>query len=236
MSIIALVPARGGSKAIPRKNAAPLGGRPLLAYTADAAAGSRAINRRLISTDDPALAALGRSLGLEAPFLRPSAIAGDDTPMIAVIAHALEWLEANGTGPIEAIVLLQPTSPFRTAQHIDEAVALFQAREADSVVSVVAVPHQFTPTSLMRMEDGRVTPYLAATPQSYLRQKKERLWARNGPAVLVLRPEIVRAGMLYTDRSFGYEMSREDSLDIDGPDDLRLAELLLADRERRNAP
>ncbi|MBV9523297.1 MAG: acylneuraminate cytidylyltransferase family protein [Alphaproteobacteria bacterium] len=234
--MIALIPARGGSKAVPRKNIAPLAGRPLLAYTAEAALTSPVLDRVLLSTDDPAIAACGRALGLDVPFLRPAEIAGDDTPMIAVIAHALEWLRSEGQGPVEALVLLQPTSPFRTARHIAEAVALFRAREADSVVSVVALPHQFTPSSLMRMEEGRIAPFLTSGPLPNLRQKKEALWARNGPAILVLRPATIEVGRLYTERSYGYPMDRDASLDIDGPEDLALAELLLKAREHGDAP
>jgi CMP-N-acetylneuraminic acid synthetase len=235
MSIVALIPARGGSKAIPRKNLVPLAGEPLLAYAAEAALAARSVDRALLSTDDEEIAAAGRALGLEIPFLRPPGIAGDDTPMLAVIAHLLDHLEAEGAAA-EAIVLLQPTSPFRTARHIDEAVALFRERRADSVVSIVAVPHQFTPTSLMRMTEGRLTPYLPEGPQPTLRQHKERLWARNGPAVLVLRPALIRAGRLYSDNTYGYEMDRLASLDIDGPDDLAVAELLMAARRDADAP
>lgn len=235
MSVVALIPARGGSKAIPRKNLAPLAGKPLLAYAAEAARAAPSVDRVLLSTDDAAIAAAGRELGIEVPFLRPPEIAGDDTPMLAVLAHALDWLADEGTAT-EAIVLLQPTSPFRTARHIDEAVALFRERQADSVVSVVAVPHQFTPTSLMRMAEGRLAPYLPAAPQPTLRQQKERLWARNGPAVLVLRPALIRAGRLYSERTYGYEMNRAASLDIDGPEDLELAELLMTARRDADAP
>jgi CMP-N,N'-diacetyllegionaminic acid synthase len=236
MAVIGLIPARGGSKAIPRKNIAKLGGRPLLAHTAEAALTSRTLDRVLLSTDDLEIAAAGRALGLDVPFLRPPEIAGDDTPMLAVLLHVLDRLEGESAIAIEALVLLQPTSPFRTARHIDEAVALFRERHADSVVSVVAVPHQFTPFSLLRMEEDRIAPFLPAGPQTYLRQNKERLWARNGPAVLVLRPSTVRAGQLYTERSYGYAMDRESSLDIDGPEDLALAELLLSARRGVDAP
>jgi CMP-N-acetylneuraminic acid synthetase len=235
MSVIALIPARGGSKAIPRKNLAPLAGKPLLAHAAAAALAARSVDRVLLSTDDEEIAAAGRALGLDVPFLRPPEIAGDDTPMLAVIAHLLDHLEAESSAP-EALVLLQPTSPFRTARHIDEAVSLFRARRADSVVSVVAVPHQFTPTSLMRMAEGRLAPYLPEGPQPTLRQHKERVWARNGPAVLVLRPALIRTGRLYSENTYGYEMDRAASLDIDGPEDLELAELLMAARRDADAP
>jgi CMP-N-acetylneuraminic acid synthetase len=228
MTVIALIPARGGSKAIPRKNIAPLGGRPLLAYTAAAASASRVVDRIILSTDDAAIAEVGRSLGLEVPFLRPAAVAGDATPMLAVLEHALRWLETEGKAEVEAILLLQPTSPFRRAHHIDEAMSIFRAKHADSVVSVISVPHQFTPASLMRRDGERLVPYLADGPLPTLRQHKEPLFARNGPAILALRPATIRAGKLYTDKTYPYFMDDLASLDIDGPADLRLAEILLA--------
>jgi CMP-N,N'-diacetyllegionaminic acid synthase len=231
MAVIALIPARGGSKAIPRKNLAPLGGRPLLAYTADAVRASRTIDRAILSTDDAEIAAAGRGLGIEVPFLRPPELSGDDVPMLSVLVHALDWLERDSADPVEALVLLQPTSPFREARHIDEAVALFRERSADSVVSVIEVPHQFTPSSLMQAKEGRLARYLEGDAAPTRRQDKERLWARNGPAVLVLRPAAtLRRDQLYTAGTYGYPMDRASSLDIDGPDDLQLAELMLQAR------
>lgn len=234
MDVVAVVPARGGSKAIPKKNVVSLGGRPLLAFTADAARGSGALDRVLLSTDDEEIAAVGRSVGLEVPFLRPAEISGDDAPMISVLVHALDWLESTGAASVEALVLLQPTSPFRESRHIDEAVALFRKHQADSVVSVMEVPHQFAPSSIMRLDDGKLSRYLEGEAASPRRQDKERFWARNGPAVLVLRPgTTIRTGRLYTENTYGYLMDRASSLDIDGPEDLLMAELLVAARGNR---
>src|SRR6185312_12148312 len=116
--ILGLVPARGGSKSIPRKNLAPLAGKPLLAWTADAALAARRLTRTVLSTDDVEIAELGRTLGLDVPFLRPAELAADATPMLPVMRHAADWFAARG-GTVEAVVLLQPTSPLRTAAHID---------------------------------------------------------------------------------------------------------------------
>src|SRR5262245_30486631 len=120
--VLALIPARGGSKGIPGKNLVALSGRPLLAYTCDAARESARITRIVVSTDSEAIASAAETFGAT-PLMRPEALAADDTPMIGVVRHALDALEASGYGP-EIVVLLQPTSPLRRAEHIDGAVDL----------------------------------------------------------------------------------------------------------------
>ena len=112
--VLGLVPARGGSKGLPGKNARELAGRPLLAYTAEAARASGVIDRLVLSTDAADIAGAGRAAGLEVPFMRPAALAADDTPMLPVIRHAVDALAAGGWQP-EIVVLLQPTSPLRRA-------------------------------------------------------------------------------------------------------------------------
>src|SRR5438067_1066409 len=132
MEVVALIPARGGSKAIPRKNVAPLGGRPLLAWSVDAARESRAVTRTVVSTDDEEIAAAARGLGAEV-LDRPVALAADETPMRDVIEHALAELARP-----DVLVLLQPTSPLRRARHVDEAVELLRATGADPALRVRA--------------------------------------------------------------------------------------------------
>lgn len=227
MALIGLVPARGGSKGIPRKNLALCGGKPLLAWTAEAARGAGVLDRVVLSTDDAEIAQAGRALGLEVPFLRPGELAGDGTLMLAVIAHALGEFRRDHA-QVEGLVLLQPTSPFRRAHHIAGAAALFRERRAATVVGVERVPHNFVPSSLMRESDGRLVPYLDGEIGPTLRQEKAALYARNGPAILIVRPEVVDAGRLYGDPTVGYEMGALESLDVDGPADLRLADHLMA--------
>jgi CMP-N,N'-diacetyllegionaminic acid synthase len=226
MEILGLIPARGGSKAIPRKNIAPLAGRPLLAYTCDAAAHSKRLTRVILSTDDPAIAEVGRQYDVESPLLRPGKLAADDTPILPVIQHALNWLAEHESYIPEVVVLLQPTSPLRRAEHIDAAVDILLESGADTVVSVMAVPHNFTPASLMRLEEGRLVS-LEEGPLILRRQEKPRIYARNGPAVLAVRREIVEGGRLYGDVVRPFEMSAADSVDVDGPLDLALAEFWL---------
>jgi CMP-N,N'-diacetyllegionaminic acid synthase len=228
MLLVGLIPARAGSKGIPGKNLAPCAGKPLLAWTCEAALACRGLSRTLLSTDSEEIAAAGRALGVEAPFLRPAQLASDEAPALGVMQHALDWLERSGQRP-DALVLLQPTSPLRTARHIDEAIERFKAGKADTVVSVVEVPHRFHPRSLLREADGGLVPYLGGETATR-RQGLEPVWARNGPAVLVVASRVLRDGKLYGERTLGCPMAAEDSLDIDTPQDLALAGRML---ERR---
>src|SRR5262245_16834240 len=124
MNVLGLITARGGSKGIPRKNLVPLLGRPLLAYTCEAALASTSLARVVLSTDDEEIASVGRAEGIEVPFMRPAELSRDDTPSIDVAVHAVQWLATHAGWQADALVLLQPTSPLRTAHHIDEACAL----------------------------------------------------------------------------------------------------------------
>ena len=146
--ILAIVPARGGSKGIPRKNLRQLAGRSLLSYTAEAALKSKNISRVVLSSDDEEIRELGTKLGLDVPFIRPFEIAQDNTPMIPVLQHALNTLWENESYKPDLIVLLQPTSPLRTNMHVDRAICDFLEAKADSLVSVVQLPHNYNPCLL----------------------------------------------------------------------------------------
>jgi CMP-N,N'-diacetyllegionaminic acid synthase len=225
MNVLGVVPARGGSKGIPRKNVVTVGGRPLLAYTADAALASQRLTRVVISTDDPAITETARGLGLEAPFLRPAELASDEAPMLAVLQHAVKEMTTGGFRP-DAVVLLQPTSPLRRAEHIDRAIELLESTGADSVVSVVEVPHQFSPSSVMTLDGDRLRPFSDGPPPTR-RQDKPKTYARNGPAVLAVRTSVLERGSLYGDDCRPFVMSDAESLDIDSADDLRVFESLM---------
>jgi CMP-N,N'-diacetyllegionaminic acid synthase len=220
VDVLALVPARGGSKGIPRKNLAPIAGRPLLAWTVAAAQESNTVTRVVVSTDDAEIAATARALGAEV-LNRPTQLGSDETPMRAVLDHAVVEL-----GMVDVLVLLQPTSPLRRPEHIDEAVRLLLESDADCVISVVEVPHRFAPDSLMALDEGRLVPLGSSASR---RQDKQPVYARNGPAVLAIRPD--RLGDdLYGGECRPYVMRREESLDVDEPIDLELAEWLLSRR------
>lgn len=229
MEILGLIPARGGSKGLPHKNITPLAGRPLLAYTAQAALQSRRLTRVILSTDDPLIADVGKQLGLSAPFLRPAGISRDGTPMLDVILHALDYLKRADAFSPGIIVLLQPTSPLRTSDHVDRAVDLLLSTDADTVVSVVAVPHQFNPVSVMRIEGERLVAFLEG-PLILRRQDKPMVFARNGPAIIATRSIAIEMGRLYGENTRPLIMSHPESVDIDTEEDLAFAEFLI----RRN--
>ncbi len=220
--VLALVPARGGSKGIPDKNRVKLGGRPLLAWTIEAARASKTVDRVIVSTDDARLALLASGCGAEVPFLRPKALARDDTPTMPVVMHAIAELQWT-----DIVVLLQPTSPLRTAEDVDACVELFAAGES-AVVSVTpaAPPPQHM---LVRTSEG-VAPLLGPLPTGGRRQDLPPVYALNG-AVYVADVAMLRAhGTFVTETTRLYEMPRERSIDIDDPLDLVVAQAFLEQR------
>ncbi|MFZ6031511.1 MAG: cytidylyltransferase domain-containing protein [Chloroflexota bacterium] len=234
MNVLGLIPARGGSKSIPHKNITPLADKPLLAYTCEAALSSCLISRVVLSTDDDAIAEVGRTFGVEVPFMRPLELARDDTPSIAVAQHALQWCQQAGW-LADILVLLQPTSPLRLAVHVDEALQHMLDRRADTVVSVIEVPHRFSPYAVMRQEDGWLVDFWQSDLpfNRYRRQDVPILYARNGPAVLASRCEIIlNHGTFYGQRIVPYVMQVADSIDIDNSLDLELAAWFLARRSK----
>lgn len=231
MSVLALIPARGGSKRIPGKNIAPCAGRPLLAYTIEAALGAMSLDRIVLSTDSEDIADVARANGLEVPSLRPAHLAGDDTLMIDVAQHHLDEAAAAGE-EVEVLVLLQPTSPLRLSGHIDDAVRLFRETGPDSVVSVVDTAHIYHPLKALKLVDGYLQPYIDGQPSVAGHRDLPTAYARNGPAVVVTHPDIIRDGSFYGACSVPYVMTMETSIDIDEPLDLAFAEFLI-ERQRR---
>ena len=221
---LGLIPARGGSKGIARKNLAELGGVPLIAHTIRAARAST-LERVLVSSDDAEILEIAAAHGAE-PLRRPPELATDTAGAVGVMRHALESLAAGGAEAVAALAYLQPTSPFRKAEDIDTGLRTFVETQADVVVSIVEVPHNFAPQSLMRLADGLLEP-LVRGAERLSRQDKPRLFARNGPAVLIVAPAHLQSGNnLYSGRVAPLVMPRERSLDIDEPFDLEFARRL----------
>jgi len=221
-SILALITARGGSKGIPGKNLAPLAGKPLIAWTVEAARGASSLARTLVSTDDEAIAAACRSCGAEVPFRRPAELAGDRSSHISVVEHALRWLESEERYLPDYVVLLQPTSPLRTSADIDAAVSLALGKNADAVVGVcVAENHPY----LVKGLDGNgglvdyVTPPLAYAR----RQDFPPAYVINGAVYVNRREALLRSGSFVPPGALPYVMPRERSIDIDTPADLDAA-------------
>lgn len=229
MRLLAVIPARGGSKGVPRKNVRLLAGRPLIAHSIDAARAAASVDRVVVSTEDPEIAAVARACGAEV-VERPAALARDDSPTLDALRHVVATLEAAEGYRPDAVLTLQPTSPLRTARHIDEAAALFAADSAaDSLVSCIPVPHIFHPRSVMRRDAaGYLVSYLT-DPQPTRRQDKEPVFARNGAAVYITRTERLK-DFVFGGRLIGYAMDEESSLDIDTEADLTRAEDLFRRR------
>lgn len=233
MRVLGLIPARGGSRGIPRKNIKLLGGRPLLAYAAESALAARRLARVVLSTDDEEIAAVGAKLGLEVPFMRPPELAGDRTPTLAVLQHALDSLTT--ADPFDAICLLQPTDPFRSAADIDACVDLFCVKNADCVISVHRVPEKYNPHWVyVPREDGTLSLATGEMSPIARRQDLPPAFHRSG-AVYVSRADVIRRGSLYGERVFGYETCADDSVNLDSWDDWSKAEEILRRRQAGEA-
>ena len=229
LRILGLVPARGGSKGVPGKNVRPLAGHTLLEYAARVARESGVLDRIILSTDSSQVAEAGRRAGLEVPFVRPAALAADDTPMVPVIEHALAELSRQPWSP-EIIVLLQPTSPLRRPDHIREAVSMLRETVADSVVTVVEVPRHLSPDYVMRIDGGRLKPFLPDGAGVTRRQDARAAYSRDGTVYAFRRSTIERTGGIYGEDCRPLLIAARDSLSIDSPADWDEAERLLARR------
>ncbi len=224
--VLGLVPARGGSKGIPRKNAKLLAGRPLLAYTADAALGARSLTRVVLSTDDEALAAIGRAAGLEVPFMRPPALAQDNTPMLPVIQHAVNEMQRLGA-EYDAVCLLQPTHPLRSSALIDRCVELLCSHDCSAVMTVLSVPAAHNPHWVyVATVDGTLRLFTGAKEPVSRRQDLQPAYHREG-SVYVTRTSVIREGSLYGGSLLGVEVDPLQSVNIDDETDWARAEQMI---------
>ena len=233
--VLGLVLARGGSKSVPRKNIFLVLGKPLLAYTIQAALAARSITRLVVTTNDPEIADIARRLGAEVPFLRPPELAEDETPDYPVVRHALEWLEAKDGYRPDLIVQLRPTSPLRTSLQVDEAVALLRAHpDADSIRGVCR-PQQ-NPHKMWRMtSDGLLHPLLSVPgvpePFNAPRQTLPVVWWQNGYIDIFWRRTVFEQRSLTGAKVLGYVIDEPEHIDIDSLHDIRVLELILRDRQ-----
>jgi len=227
MLVLGIVPARGGSKGVPGKNVRPLAGRTLLEYTARAARESGVLDRVILSTDSLEIADAGRRAGLGVPLMRPMARAADDAPMVAVIAHARGESARHGWSP-DIVVLLQPTSPLRRPDHIRDAVAMLRETDADSVVTVVELPRHLSPDYVMRIDDGRLKPFLPEGARVTRRQDARPAYSRDGTVYAFRRSTIEQLGGIYGNDCRPLIIDTSDSLSIDSQSDWDEAERRLA--------
>lgn len=230
--VLALVPARGGSKGIPDKNIRPLGGHTLLHYAVQAALASGVVDRTVLTTDSERVAAEGRRAGIEVPFIRPVSLAQDDTPMLPVIEHAVNALTEGGWEP-EIVVLLQPTSPLRTGGHIRTAVQALRDTGADSVVTVVELPRHLSPDYVMRIDQGRLVPFLPEGLRITRRQDTRPAFVRDGTAYAFWTRTLREQGTIYGEHCHPLVIPAQESITIDTPDDWDAAERKLVGAARR---
>lgn len=223
--VLALIPARGQSKGIPRKNIRNMAGKPLIAWTIEAALQCSEISAVVVSTEDEEIAEVARAAGAQTPFMRPMELATDEAPGIAPVLHAMRELPQYG-----AVLVLQPTSPLRGADDIRAIVRQANETRAPSVVSVCEVDSH-PAWMFARQDTGALTPFLDSEPPAR-RQDMQKLFTLNGAMYYATRDWLEARESLIGDSTLGYVMSTENSVDIDTPYDWRLAEFLFAERER----
>jgi CMP-N-acetylneuraminic acid synthetase len=230
LKVLGVIPARGGSKGVPRKNIRALAGRPLLQYTAQSALAAERLTRVVLSTEDTEIAEVGRRCGLEVPFLRPAELARDDTPTLPVLQHVVGALESMGER-YDAVCLLQPTCPMRWSRDIDACIELLSQAEADSVVTLLPVPAEYNPhwvyfrgdDGFFRLSTGEANP----VPR---RQALPPAFRREGSVYVTRRDVLMRQNSLYGSKLAGYVIPASRSVDIDTPEDWERAEELLRSR------
>ena len=237
MKILALIPARGGSKGIPHKNIVNLGGKPLIVYSIEQALASKWINRVIVSTDDTEIAEVARIYGAEVPFIRPAEFAQDLSPDIDVFRHALAWLETN-EGYVPDIVLNhRPVCPIRKAETIDRAIELFVNTPGADALRSVSIPAQ-TPYKMWQIVDGYMKPLieLTGTTESFNlpRQSLPEVYWQHGYVDMVRTKIITEKGRMSGDKILPF-IIEDEWVDIDYPEDIALAEKLLKARQKGNS-
>lgn len=228
--MLSLITARQGSKGLVDKNVRLLGKDPLIAYSIKASLAARGIHRTLVSTDGVEIADIAQKYGAEVPFFRPLDLSQDDTSIYPVLIHALNWLQENEQYYPTYVMLLQPTSPLRTPEDIENAIQIAVENDADAVVSLAPVKqHPFHCKSVN--EQGLITGFLdLEVPPDlthYRRQTVPETFAPNGAIYLVKSKVLIEQGTFYTNYTYAYKMPFERSVDIDSELDLRIAGLIL---------
>ena len=228
LKIVAIIPARAGSKGIPKKNLVDLAGRPLIAWSILAARESIFIDRVIVSTDSEEIAEVALSNGADVPFIRPRELATDNTPGIDVIVHALEWLSVSDHYKADYVMVLQPTSPLRSVDDIDTAIRIMKEKRAGSVVSVTLVKQH--PYWMKQVDDRGGIKSFCEEGLKVSRQELPPVYIINGAVYLAPIETVLRKRSMYTERTVAYIMPSERSVDIDEPIDLVEAEYFMKNR------
>lgn len=228
-NILAIIPARGGSKRLPRKNVRNLYGKPLISWTIDAAKKSKYIDRMIVSTDDDEIAKISSEHGADVPFMRSQELSTDTATSIDVVNHALKYMLGNKE-KFDYVMLLQPTSPLRTTQHIDEAIELLNLKSADGIVSVSPHNH-ICEWSGVIPKDFSLDNFLQRSNGKEKQQDCGKLHKLNGSIYLMKTTEGRLCESCFPAKNgFAYVMDNSCSVDIDTLEDFKLAETLLQSR------
>lgn len=232
MNILGVIPARGGSKSIPYKNIALLNGKPMLAYTIEAAQKSRCLTEFLVSSEDPKIIAVARQYGAPVPFVRPAQLATDEAPSLPVVQHAVREMEALKNLTYDIIVLLQPTTPLRRPEDIDAAIEKLVATGANSVVSVCDVG-AYHPARMRQIIDDRLVELPVREPKEMLRrQDLPPVYIRNGAIYAVKRNVVMLQNSMIGKVCRPYIMPDDISVNVDSKLDFLMAEILLRQQEQ----
>ncbi|MDI3540979.1 MAG: CMP-N,N-diacetyllegionaminic acid synthase [Thermosediminibacterales bacterium] len=223
--VVAIIPARGGSKGVPRKNIRKLNGKPLIAYTIEEALKSRYIDRVVVSTEDIEIAEISKFFGAEVPFLRPRELAQDDTPGIEPLIHAVNYLLHEENFAFDYVMCLQCTSPLRNAKQIDEAIREVYSKNADSAVSICE--SEISPYWMKIIEDGKIKDFIKSDKFYTRRQDLPVVYRLNGAIYIAKLEIILDRKTWYTDNTIPIIMDRISSIDIDDEIDFQFAEFLL---------
>lgn len=230
MKVLAIIPARGGSKGVPGKNIKLLGNKPLLAYTIEAANKSTKITKLILSTDDEKIIACAKNYQVEIPFVRPDYLATDAAKSIDVVKHALEHYEVRGQF-FDAVCLLQVTSPFREVGMIDKAIETFINSNADTLISVLPVPHEYNPHwTFEQTPDGNLKIATGEKEIISRRQDLPKAYHRDG-SIYLTKTQFIKAGTFYGNNLTYIESNPRLHVNIDTVQDWERAELLV---ERNN--
>jgi CMP-N,N'-diacetyllegionaminic acid synthase len=230
-SILGIIPSRGGSKTIPRKNIKEFLGKPLLVWTIEVAKESKVFDRLILSTEDEEIAETGRVFGAEVPFLRPPELAQDATPTAPVVRHAVEWLRVHNGWTPEFVMVLEPTSPGRRAFHLREATALLQTSGGDSVASISEVPHHYAPVKLLKLHGDGMIHGIDGTPVRNMIHRRQDLPPYYGfdGLLYACKAELLMTEppTLWGEKVIGYVVDSKYSVDLDRPEDWAAAEAKL---------
>jgi CMP-N,N'-diacetyllegionaminic acid synthase len=233
VKILALIPARGGSRGIKKKNIKSLDGKPLIAYAIEAAKASSFISDVIVSTENVEIAEISKSYGASVPFIRPDLLASDASPTIDTMVHLVKWLKTNGKH-YDAICLLQPTSPFRSKEDIDRAIEAFISKGADCLVSVVQVPSHYNPHWTFKVDEEEDTLYLTTGEKSIIprRQELPKAYVRNGAIYITKTNVLLNQKSIYGKSIAYHEMDEKRSINIDTMEDWHKAEAYLENQHK----